>query len=491
MRRSFWLSWLWVALFPVCCWAQVEDDFIPQSDFGSFQQQMNQRFDRFQDTINHRFAKELERQWMEYRIFTGEEQPVRPKPLVQPVAPPHHPVSSEELPVGDVLPLLQAYPQPALIQSPELPPTPQAGMMQLHPSFFSQSITCDCPAGYSGLQLAGIDEKSVATFWMALAQEGVDYFIAQCRHWVAQLHLNDWAVYQLSEALAQQLYPHRYNEQTVTTVFIVNQLGLKAKIGRCNQQLVSLLPVNHTIYSRSYLKLQDTKYYIFPSVDTSAEGQSTYTYSLDFPSAQSVFDMNIHEPLNFDSTVGEHEFSTRWHGTDISIRVNRALMDFYHAYPQVELAVYANAAPDAKWTAQMKQVLSTMLEGRNEYEAAEALLSFMHHTFRYANDKEQFGYEKTFFCEENFFYSGSDCEDFAVLFSYLVRELVGLDVVLLDYQNHIATAVHFHDPSVEGDFYMLNGKKYIVCDPTYFGASVGETMMNYKNVKARLIELKK
>lgn len=491
MRRLLRLSWLWVALFPLCCWAQVEDDFIPQANFGSFQQQMDQRFNRFQDTINRRFAKELERQWMEYRIFTGEEQPARPKPLVQPVAPPHHPISSDELPVGEVLPQLQTTPQPIPIQSPELPPTPQVGMMQLHPSFFSQSITCDCPVGYSGLQLAGTDEKSVALFWMALAQEGVEYFIAQCRQWVTKLHLNDWAVYQLSEALAQQLYPYRYNEQTIATVFIVNQLGLKAKIGRCDQQLVSLLPVNHTIYSRSYLKLQDTKYYIFPSAGTSVEVQSTYTYSLDFPAAEAVFDMNIHEPLNFNATAGEHEFSTRWHGTDISIRVNRALMDFYQAYPHVELTVYANAAPDTRWAMQLKHTLLPMLEGRNEYEATEALLSFMHHAFRYANDKEQFGYEKTFFCEENFFYSGSDCEDYAILFSYLVRELVGLDVVLLDYQDHIATAVHFHDPSVEGDFYMLNGKKYIVCDPTYFGAPVGESMANYKNVKAKLIELKK
>ena len=73
-----------------------------------------------------------------------------------------------------------------------------------------------------------------------------------------------------------------------------------------------------------------------------------------------------------------------------------------------------------------------------------------------------------------------------MLFSYLVRKLMGLDVVLLDYPDHIATAVRFKG-NVGGDYLMVNNQKYTVCDPTYIGASIGMTMPMFKNVAAKVL----
>ena len=36
---------------------------------------------------------------------------------------------------------------------------------------------------------------------------------------------------------------------------------------------------------------------------------------------------------------------------------------------------------------------------------------------------------------------------------------------------------------------VLDGKRYVVCDPTYIGSHVGEAMPNYKNAKATIIRL--
>ena len=86
-----------------------------------------------------------------------------------------------------------------------------------------------------------------------------------------------------------------------------------------------------------------------------------------------------------------------------------------------------------------------------------------------------------------FYYPYCDCEDRAVLYSYLVRNLLKLDVVLLDYPNHIATAVCFNE-NVSGDFVTVEGKKYIVCDPTYIGASIGKAMPQFKRVAAKVLK---
>ena len=74
----------------------------------------------------------------------------------------------------------------------------------------------------------------------------------------------------------------------------------------------------------------------------------------------------------------------------------------------------------------------------------------------------------------------NDCEDRSILFSFLVRNLLHLDVVLLDYPDHIATAICFSN-DVPGDYFYCNGKKYTVCDPTYIGACAGMTMDGYQN----------
>ena len=64
---------------------------------------------------------------------------------------------------------------------------------------------------------------------------------------------------------------------------------------------------------------------------------------------------------------------------------------------------------------------------------------------------------------------------------------MGLDVVFLDYPNHIATAVHFNG-EVGGDYLMVDGKRYTVCDPTYIGASIGMTMPQFKTVPAKVLK---
>ncbi|MGM9852418.1 MAG: hypothetical protein ACI30N_00400 [Muribaculaceae bacterium] len=79
--------------------------------------------------------------------------------------------------------------------------------------------------------------------------------------------------------------------------------------------------------------------------------------------------------------------------------------------------------------------------------------------------------------EESLFYPYADCEDRSVLFSHLVRDLLGLDVALVYYPNHLATAVRFTD-SVAGDAMQVGQSRFVVCDPTYIGAPVGMQMPN-------------
>ena len=93
-----------------------------------------------------------------------------------------------------------------------------------------------------------------------------------------------------------------------------------------------------------------------------------------------------------------------------------------------------------------------------------------------------------FFAEESLYYPYCDCEDRSILFSRLVRDLLGLKVILVYYPGHLATAVHFTE-EIKGDYIILDDRKYVVCDPTYLGAFVGETMSGMDNSTAKVILL--
>ena len=158
-------------------------------------------------------------------------------------------------------------------------------------------------------------------------------------------------------------------------------------------------------------------------------------------------------------------------------------MKFYADMPQAyDIAFYASQPMDSDMEKQLLAPLREALVGKTELESANILLHFVQTAFEYKTDHNQFGVERYFYKEELFYYPYSDCEDRAILFSHIIRKLMGLDVVILLYPNHASTAVKFRS-EIAGDYVMVNGEKYVVCDPTYINANVGKSQPDYVGVK--------
>ena len=117
-------------------------------------------------------------------------------------------------------------------------------------------------------------------------------------------------------------------------------------------------------------------------------------------------------------------------------------------------------------------------------------MNFIQTAFEYEYDDKVWGGDRAFFAEESAYYPYCDCEDRSILFSRIVRDLLDLDVVLIYYPGHLATAVEFHT-LVNGDYINLNDRKFTICDPTYIGAPVGITMPDMNNNEAMVILLKR
>ena len=115
-------------------------------------------------------------------------------------------------------------------------------------------------------------------------------------------------------------------------------------------------------------------------------------------------------------------------------------------------------------------------------------MNWVQTAFVYEYDDKVWGHDRAFFPEESLFYPYCDCEDRSILFTRLVRDLLGLKCILIYYPGHLASAVKFTE-SVQGDYIQLNGNRFVVCDATYIGAPIGHTMPGVDNKTATVILL--
>ena len=184
-------------------------------------------------------------------------------------------------------------------------------------------------------------------------------------------------------------------------------------------------------------------------------------------------------------------------GVTSYVSVNKNMIDFFNTYPQAcfngnqntRWAAYANTPVEESVKDILFPPLRNTISGMNEKDAVDILLNWVQTAFEYAYDDKVWGGDRAFFAQETLYYPYSDCEDRAILFSRLVRDLMGLDVVLLCYPGHLAAAVAFNE-DVNGDYLTYKNRKYVVCDPTYINAGVGRSMPKLSKSEVQVIALK-
>lgn len=418
------------------------------------------------------------------------EEKAADKPTAQPEKKPVVEVVEAE-PEAEPAPVVEAGRRPEPAAEPRLPvsSTPMSPLYRGESGrskiaygglafYLNNSLNRKC-------SLNGLNENAIADAYEALCNSDYKPLLADCAQIRKDLRLNDWGVFTLVRQVAGT-YCGTANESIVMQQFLLNEMGYKARMARkaTGDKMMLFVATDCAIYAHPYITLNGQNYY---NLSGNNEQCQFYMCQKDSPKAKNSVGMQLKEAPLFPGTVVSSTHQAKGSAARVTVDVPKALMDFYKDYPQCDYSVYFNAPVNAAMENRILSSLAPLVQGRNEADAANILINFVQTAFQYQTDGQQFGYEKPFFVEELFYYPYSDCEDRAMLFSYLVRKLLGLDVVLLDYPEHIATAVRFNG-NVSGDYLMVNGRKYTVCDPTYIGASIGMTMPRYKTVSAKVLK---
>ena len=325
------------------------------------------------------------------------------------------------------------------------------------------------------VKLANARENAVADMWEVLSTDdynNVLYDLLQARK---KLQLCDWAYLKLAETAAETIYGAGTNESVVLSAFIMNQSGYRIRMGRTDDEKIHLLVAsNDGMYSKLYWTLNGNRYYL--SKDSGVK--SLYIFDNQYPEEKSI-SMAIENEQLFLKKVTSPRLLRSKKNTDISLSAtfNENMIQFYSDYPKPfpmnnpdDQYYYLANTPISKEVKDMVYpYLRRAIAGKSEEEAGNIIINFMQTALVYEYDDKIWGGHRAFFPEETLFYPYCDCEDRAILFTRLIRDLMGLEAVILHIPGHALAAVHFHE-DIKGTYIMLNGKKFLVCEPTFLSA---------------------
>ena len=400
-----------------------------------------------------------------------------PEPKPAPTCPNQQPTCPKQQPTA---PVVAPKPVPA---APVVAPNPQptAPQSTTELTYFGTKVSIRVP-GTAVPSLFDASEGAVADAWMSMGSGEYEQTLADCLAARSQMAISDWGYYRLVQMFAQKYYEAECNDAVLLQAYLLAHSGYRVRMARSGNQLVLLINIAGDVYGMSYFTIDGKRFY---RTDKSTGCSRMYICDVKFPGENSFSLSHSCAPrLATKPLQVKHFASKRYPEAKADISVNANLMNYYKDYPLSDFAFYVRTSASESLKSQLYPMLRRVTAGKSQKDAVEIILNFVQTSFEYKTDDQQFGREKWFFGDEIFFYPYSDCDDRAILFSMLVRDVLNMEAVLLEYPRHLAAAVRF-DSAVEGDYVMLGEKRFVVCDPTYIGAGVGEAMPNLdtKNIK--------
>lgn len=484
---------LLAALIAIACVSIAQDerptfnDYLKarQEGFNRYQQQKQSDFDAFRRQANAQFAAKMTEAWQLFGMEPPLESPIAPDPITPVMRDNETPVLSLPVKPGGILPANPEPVRPKPMPTPSVPaPSSSQGSWF---TFNFYNTPCKVRLDNSlKFKLNKIDEKSVAAVWQRLSGEASDVLVADCFRIIDEMNLCDWAAIKLFKAIGDAYYGKGTNEATLMQMYLLTQTGFKARIGRMDDYLVVLIPFDGPVYGIPFYKRNGEAYY---NITGKKSESGCYIYQEAFPQEKTA-SLRPTLPVLAENWIASRSFTAKKYPTlSVQTKLNRNLLDFMDDYPQCrhDNFVYAGLSESTKQA--IYPTLRKAIEGKAIDEAANMLLNFMHTAFEYKSDMQQFGYEKTYFGDESFWYPFNDCEDRAVLYSIFIRDLLGIEAVLLEYPDHLSTAIAL-PTEVRGSYITINGNRFLLCDPTYIGSNIGEVPEKYYNVNPKVIIIK-
>lgn len=442
--------------------------------FRSFQQSVEKEYTSFRDQANKQYADFMRQAWKTYYALPATPAP---KDESHPI-PPYDEQQAEpmnDLQESENIQPTTIVPQPQPIEAIN-PPATDAFAVYHSCTFDFYNTPCEVTMPDTLYRLVGATNGEVATAWEQFSNGQYDGLLYDCLQLREQLALCDWGYLNLLYKVATTVYQSTCNEATLLCGWLYCQSGYKMRFALDKETLQLLYASDFLIFNKLSFMLDNQRYYKFLQTSDTLQICSSF-----YPKEQSL-SLHITKTPRFKSDYydARHMQSKRDSNMVVSVQENRNLLDFYNTYPDgiinndqfTRWERYANTPLSEETQQMIYPELRKQIAELSPRDAVLKLLNFLQTTLQYKLDTDVWGEDRVFFADETLYYPYADCEDRAILFSRLVRDLTDMPVALVYYPGHVAAAVAI--PGEEsGAHVMINDQRFTVCDPTYCVAPIG------------------
>lgn len=492
-----------LVLFACICFSSFAQINEFRRVYDEFHNQAKQEYEDFRLKANQEYADFVRKAWIESKTMPAVPMPIkeRIKPIIIKEKDKNIPIEDNPIVFDEVI----ETPDPVIQPKPVYPireqPTPTSDYYTF--SFYGTEMKVRADDAMK-FRLPNIRNNTIADAWEQLSSGEYDNLIRDCLENRIRFQLSDWAYLSMLNTFCNSFEGTGTNEAELLKAYIYCQSGYQMRLAIADNHLYMLYASQYHIFGKPCWQI-DNVFYFADDINV----EKIQICEAVFPNEQAL-SMQINCDQKFTPKASKQRIITsedvEW--LSVSITEDENLMSFYQDYPSsyfgndfmTRWALYANTPLSESVRQQLypqfETLFSSIKETAQGQEIAnlvpicvDMLCHWVQTGFAYEYDDKLWGCDRAFFADETLFYPYCDCEDRSILLTRLVRDLLGLQCLLVYYPGHLATAIAMGE-NVKGDFIRIEGVKYIVCDPTYIGASIGMTMPDMDNKNAKVIVLK-
>ncbi len=466
-----------------------------RQEYEDFSNASKNEYAKFREQVNAEYAEFVRNSWKEYQSFGVIEEPKDDDWTIPDKIEQDTNIQGEDIDavIDDIIAPDPFKPQPTPV-IPVIPidePSPDSNNLY---SFRVYGTDMQVRVDKSNLYCLGsATDANIADGWKFYSKPEFSNVLYDCLQLRERYSLGDWAYLKVLDGLSQSLFNGKNSSSVLLMAYLYCQSGYAIRMARSDNELVMLFASEQTIYGTAYYEIGNKCFYLYGG-EASTLSVADVPFRGEKPMSLLMADIPAWTlKHNGDKILNVSDESS------LNIPINTNVLSFYSEYPNSKIgdsdagrwAMYAQTPIDAITRKALYSQLSEQTNGMTLLQAANYLLNFVQTSFVYGFDDKIWGADRAFFAEETLHYPFSDCEDRSILFSHLMRDLLGLEVALVYSPNHLFTAVHF-PIDTDGDYMMIGGKRFTVCEPTCTsGAPVGYSAVKQNGTNVKVVVLKK
>lgn len=334
-----------------------------------------------------------------------------------------------------------------------------------------------------------LNEKGIRDFYGRLKKDDWESISDQLFDIKDKYKLNDWFYYKLLVKAVEGICPGadlNYRNFLVGLILFESGYNIKLNLGKYIEIYVftedkvfssTNFGRYYNLTSLLYSDLKKAKYLNFSTIFKNIKGKSfdfSITRMPELPANKFV-----ERKLEFQHDGQKYNYS---------LEINESYVELMQDYPEIETKEYFFIPlSDTAYNTLLPKI-SRDIVNKNQAEKVRFILSLVGKSYLHADDMEIFGKSKPMIPEEALYYQYSDCEDRSALFSYLIKEIIDVPIIILDYPNHVNVGLALDEINDEKLTVEYKNIKFIVCEPSgpFEKATLGESPQA-KGFKPRIV----